>query len=233
MAGLNPVGLGILQPGLTPGGGAYALAPRRNAAQENIAFFPGNSDEGAANPGVIVSISDEGFAASRQLGGENKETPGGTELTEEEQREVDRLEQRDQEVRRHEQAHVSAGGQYVRGGPTFELTRGPDGKQYATGGEVSIDTGAEKTPEATIAKARIVKRAALAPADPSSQDRRVAAQASQLEASARKEINKRRTESTADGSANAKPDAPKQDSPLDTATPAASGVQALKFDQRI
>src|SRR5690606_19805714 len=70
------------------------------------------------------------------------------ELTEDEQRQVDKLKQRDQEVRRHEQAHVAAAGRYANGGPKYEFTTGPDGRQYATGGHVNIDVGPANTPEA-------------------------------------------------------------------------------------
>jgi hypothetical protein len=43
-------------------------------------------------------------------------------------------------------------------------------------------------PEATIAKARVIRAAASAPAEPSSQDRAVAAAASQLESQARQDL---------------------------------------------
>ena len=74
-------------------------------------------------------------------------------------------------------AHIAAGGPYVRGGARFEYEKGPDGRCYAVGGEVSIDTSPEKDPRATLQKMKVVQRAALAPAHPSAQDRRVAAQA--------------------------------------------------------
>ncbi|MFP4500527.1 MAG: putative metalloprotease CJM1_0395 family protein [Candidatus Hydrogenedentota bacterium] len=119
-------------------------------------------------------------------------TPG--ELTPEEQRAVTELKQRDREVRQHEQAHVAAGGQYVRGGADFKYTTGPDNRRYATGGEVNIDVSTERTPEATIRKMQVVRRAAMAPRQPSPQDRRVAAQASQNEARARQELAEARRE---------------------------------------
>ncbi len=119
------------------------------------------------------------------------------ELTEEEKREVQELSTRDQEVRAHEMAHVAAAGQYARGGANFEFQTGPDGKRYAVGGEVSIDTSAvPDNPEATIRKMQVVKRAALAPAQPSGQDRSVAAQASQKEIKARQEMHAETSEST-------------------------------------
>lgn len=94
---------------------------------------------------------------------------------------------RDREVRAHEQAHMAAGGQYA-GAATYEFERGPNGVSYAVGGEVPISTSEEATPEATLRKAQIIRRAALAPAEPSPQDRRVAAMASQMESAARAEI---------------------------------------------
>ena len=70
----------------------------------------------------------------------------------------------------------------------FVSNRGPDGKMYAVGGEVKIDTSRENDPEATIRKMQQVRRAALAPTPPSATDRSVAAQASQIEAQARTDL---------------------------------------------
>lgn len=118
-------------------------------------------------------------------------TPG--ELTEEEQRIVRELQKRDAEVRRHELAHRTAGGPYTSA-PIYQYTRGPDGKLYAVSGEVAIDVSPESTPQATIAKMEIVIRAALAPADPSSQDRAVANQAKQTKLQAQAELREERQE---------------------------------------
>ncbi len=104
-----------------------------------------------------------------------------------EQLQINELSARDREVRAHEQAHVAVGGRYA-GAATYQYERGPNGVNYAVGGEVSIDTGRAGTPEETIQKAQVIRRAALAPADPSPQDRNVAAQASRLEAEARREL---------------------------------------------
>jgi hypothetical protein len=83
----------------------------------------------------------------------------------------------DQEVRAHELAHASVGGSFA-GGTSFSFTRGPDGRLYATGGEVSIDISTvANNPQATIEKARVIIAAATAPANPSAQDLRVAARA--------------------------------------------------------
>lgn len=126
----------------------------------------------------------------------------GEELTEEEQAEVEDMKDRDAEVRTHENAHKSAGGQYAAA-PSYTYETGPDGKRYITDGEVSIDIGEESDPQDTITKMQVVKRAALAPAQPSAQDRQVYAEASQKEAQARQELNEQKQEE-AQGSSESK-----------------------------
>lgn len=109
--------------------------------------------------------------------------------TSSEYRELQDLKQRDREVRQHEQAHIAAGGAHVQGGASFSYATGPDGRRYATGGEVQIDTAeVSGDPAATIRKMQAIRSAATAPADPSAQDRSVAAQAARTEAQARMEL---------------------------------------------
>ena len=97
------------------------------------------------------------------------------------------LASRDREVRAHEQAHQSVGGQHA-GAMEFTFRQGPDGKRYAVGGEVSIDVAkVPGNPDATALKAEQIRRAALAPAEPSAQDRQVAALASQIAIEAQNE----------------------------------------------
>lgn len=104
---------------------------------------------------------------------------------------VRQLSQRDQEVRQHEQAHVAVGGQHT-GSPTYSYERGPDGRSYAVSGEVPIDVSpVPGDPEATIRKMETVQRAALAAAEPSPQDRSVAAAAVQVALQARAELSAR------------------------------------------
>lgn len=99
------------------------------------------------------------------------------------------LKTRDREVRAHEMAHQAAAGSYARGGPFYDFERGADGRRYAVGGHVNIDTSpVPGNPEATLRKAEQVQRAVLAPAEPSPQDRRVAAEAVALATEARMEI---------------------------------------------
>jgi hypothetical protein len=120
---------------------------------------------------------------------DNKGDKASTDQVDKEQRaRVAELAKTDRQVRAHEQAHASVGGRYT-GAPSFNFERGPDGRQYATSGEVSIDTSPiPNDPQATLAKALIVQRAALAPADPSATDRRIAAAAAATATQARVEL---------------------------------------------
>lgn len=98
------------------------------------------------------------------------------------------LESRDTEVRNHERAHASVGGSHT-GSPTYSYEIGPDGKRYAVAGEVSVDlTPVAGDPQETIAKMKKVQAAALAPADPSSQDIQVAASAASIILEAQSEL---------------------------------------------
>ncbi|MFN2362537.1 MAG: putative metalloprotease CJM1_0395 family protein [Marinobacter sp.] len=120
---------------------------------------------------------------------QNSEADNPQGLDEAELKELTDLKARDREVRAHEAAHQAVGGQYA-GAISYVYERGPDGTQYAVGGEVSIDTSpVQGDPQATIEKMRVVRAAALAPAEPSPQDRAVAAEAMQLMLQARSELS--------------------------------------------
>jgi hypothetical protein len=149
-----------------------------------------------------VTISDE---ALKKLGLE-KESQGSktmqsssgiTKLSAEEKKQVTDLKSRDSEVRAHELAHMMVGGNLVRKGVSYQYQTGPDGQRYAVGGEVSIDSSAVSgDPAATIRKMEQVKRAAMAPADPSAADRAVASSAAETEAAARQQLMQQTTTST-------------------------------------
>lgn len=102
---------------------------------------------------------------------------------------IQRLKLREKQVIAHEMAHKAVGGRYT-GTVHYTYTRGPDGKYYITGGEVSIDVSEEPHPEDTIRKMQIVRAAALAPVDPSPQDLQVAQIATIKEIKARQELAK-------------------------------------------
>lgn len=148
-----------------------------------------------ATPSTDRFSSTSPNAGSQNLEQENKQTASsqGDQQTEQdrltEQREVQQLRNIDREVRAHELAHVSVGGRYVTSGANFQYERGPDGRLYAVSGEVSISTSAiPGDPQATLQKAQTILRAALAPSNPSAQDRRVATQAMSLIQQARVEM---------------------------------------------
>ncbi|MEL7483098.1 MAG: putative metalloprotease CJM1_0395 family protein [Planctomycetota bacterium] len=146
-----------------------------------------------------VEISPEARDASdreakRQDDPSTPKDRNGEPLSEADLQEVEKLKAWDQEVRTHEQAHVAAAGALYRGGPTYSFRTGPDGNRYAVGGSVQIDTSEAPTPEETITKAQQIRRAALAPQEPSSTDQSVAAKATRMEAQARAELEAEQAE---------------------------------------
>jgi hypothetical protein len=111
---------------------------------------------------------------------------------------LSQLKSRDAEVRAHEAAHMAAGGRYITGGASYTYQAGPDGGEYAVGGEVGIDTSpVPGNPEETAQKMRIVRAAALAPSDPSAADLSVAASAAEAESAAMSEIAQARADELA------------------------------------
>jgi hypothetical protein len=110
------------------------------------------------------------------------------ELSDAEERKLRELRETDARVRRHEEAHRAAAGSLYRGGPNYTYESGPDGRRYAVAGSVQIDTSPGRTPEETVRKASQIRRAALAPVDPSGTDRSVAATATRMEDAARRAI---------------------------------------------
>lgn len=147
--------------------------------------------------GVSASTASYPFAAPAE--GTVRRAPAAsasTELSVEDLRIVTQLQQRDREVRAHEQAHIAAGGDLITSGPSYSYQTGPDNQRYAIGGEVGIDTSPARTPEETLAKAARIRAAALAPAAPSAQDMQVAASADRLAMEARMELSQQRSEGT-------------------------------------
>ncbi|MEH6471464.1 MAG: putative metalloprotease CJM1_0395 family protein [Halopseudomonas sp.] len=138
------------------------LQPSQARAVDNNSQKP-RSDQPAASSASAAGPSSQLFAQPNQS-------------EQQVQAQVRQLAQIDREVRDHEAAHAAAGGG-LAGAPSYSYTRGPDGQLYATAGEVDIDTSRSADPATSIQNARTVLQAALAPANPSSQDLRVAAQA--------------------------------------------------------
>lgn len=165
--------------------------------------LPGNSDpatydaKGKLIGEKSVEARDESSGNSDNAEQENEQEKNQAteqEAAKEEQQlaqqalQIKELKARDTEVRVHEQAHAAVGGQHA-GSPSYEYQRGPDGTNYAVGGEVQIDVGAiSGDPQATIEKMQTVRAAALAPAQPSGADRAIAADATQKIATAQAEL---------------------------------------------
>lgn len=155
-------------------GAAYSVAPGErsppigqtaNDGQDNTAKV-----SSAGNPSSSTKLSAEALEIVRQL------------------------QARDNQVRQHEQAHLAASGGLAVSGPIYTYQKGPDGVSYAIGGEVNIDVSPGSTPAETIARAETIQAAALAPADPSGQDRAVAAEAQRMEQQARTELQLQKKE---------------------------------------
>ena len=117
--------------------------------------------------------STKSLSASEGKSSAGMTDPTGKPLSQEQVAQVRQLAARDAEVRQHEQSHLAASGGLAKGGASYSMQTGPDGKQYAVGGEVSIDVSPGKSSKETISKERIIQAAVLAPADPCGQDRSV------------------------------------------------------------
>lgn len=118
----------------------------------------------------------------------------GTGLTAEDREIIEDLRARDRAVRDHEEAHAQVGQQHA-GAPSYTFQTGPDGRNYAIGGQVAIDVApVAGDPEATMQKMEIVKAAALAPIDPSAADQAIAAHADAIRAQAAADLAALRAE---------------------------------------
>lgn len=173
---IGPEGLSLLQ------------APREGRNE------PRQGPDDPTRPAEADRASARASGNSGPQEGEGRNAEGRDGLSDAEREQVRALQRREAEVRRHENAHAAAGGPYTSA-PSYQYQRGPDNRLYAVGGEVGIDAApVPNNPEATIAKMRTVRRAALAPANPSPQDARVAAQAQQEISAAQAELRDERLE---------------------------------------
>lgn len=173
-------------------GGGSAIAAQIEAGRQDAGKAPATSSEQTAD-----KTAEKSPEKSSDKPAGDTDAAG---LTDEERAQVKKLAARDREVKAHEAAHQAVGGQYA-GPASFTFEQGPDGRRYAVGGEVSIDISAVPgDPDATIRKLRTVRRAALAPAEPSAQDRSVAAAA---EAGVRAAQTQRQTQQAEERAENA------------------------------
>jgi hypothetical protein len=170
--------------------------PQRGSDGATKGTGPAGADEetSASTDGNAATQDYKGSKDAKGLknGKDGKDGDGekrdATGLTEGERKQLKELKSRDNEVRNHENAHQSSGGQ-LAGSPSYTYQAGPDGQRYAIGGEVSIDVSPEDDPAATIAKMQRVSRAATAPAEPSPQDFKVAAAAQRMMAEAQRDLD--------------------------------------------
>ena len=88
---------------------------------------------------------------------------------------LDKLKSADSNIRSHEQAHAAAGT--TTSPIQYNYQQGPDGKMYAVGGHVRLDTSIPDDPKAASAKLDEIKRSATASSDMSGADANISIQA--------------------------------------------------------
>ncbi len=208
--GQNHLGIGrIFEPGVFARPVAPVAQARKAVSEETLRA--GTTDlprSGTERPLPTAAPSTNGAAPKANILSldtmqalQQAEGPTGA-LTDAESKEVRDLKRRDQNVRQHERAHAAAGGAYA-GAPAYQFETGPDGRRYAVSGEVPIDVSpVSGDPDATIRKMDQVKSAAMAPAEPSSQDRAVAATADAKKAQAETELRQEEPEAETVGPAS-------------------------------
>lgn len=170
---------------------ADANSPNATGNENNPNQTAVTSPERSQNSGNAAkeqnSQNGEQSSQNGEKTNEKGEKVNANGLSEAEQRQVSELAATDAHVKAHEAAHKSAGGG-LAGAASYSYERGPDNKMYAVAGEVSISIGGGNTPQEKLSRAQQVRRAALAPSDPSPQDLKVAAQAISMEMDARAKI---------------------------------------------
>ena len=149
-----------------------------------------NEDKTNVSDGTVNT--DESKDNEKGSVSEEKGANGKT-LSDKEKQQLQELKSRDIEVKKHEQTHQRVGSPYTSA-PSYEYETGPDGKKYAVAGSVNIDSSDADTPEKTAEKMRIIIKAAKAPAQPSSKDLSVAADASRRLNEANAKVQKEKQE---------------------------------------
>jgi hypothetical protein len=91
------------------------------------------------------------------------------------ERVLSKFKRRDAEIRSHEQVHASIGP--TTSPISYNYQQGPDGKMYAVGGSVRLDTSIPDDPKAAAFKLEQIQKAASGPVDPSGVDSTISQQA--------------------------------------------------------
>ena len=175
---------------LSQSGHAFARASER-LKSVGYRHREGDPKDEQAPQSTAEETTDEAIADSN----------GELSPTEEEQ--VRKLKESDTRVRAHEMAHKAAAGSLAAGGPYYDLQRGPDGQNYAVGGEVPIRLPETTDYKEAIKDAQQAERAALAPADPSPDDYAAAAAFRQRALEARAKLSNEERQPASESAENA------------------------------
>ena len=140
----------------------------------------GGSPDGSAEEGmepIFPPFAGDDSVVSADEGDAQKADAKRDAIALLEQQLLKELSSRDAEVKAHEQAHSTVGGNLAQS-PQFSYEKGSDGRRYAVNGEVQIDISVVAgDPLATVNKMKKVYAAAMAPTNPSMADIRVASEA--------------------------------------------------------
>jgi len=135
----------------------------------------GDRSQAPSSTGPAIASSDKSRTSAASA------TPVAAKLPDQlnpgERADLAKLQQRDQQVRQEEKAHAAVAGD-LAGPISYVFQRGPDGKQYAVGGSVSIRaTTVSGDPEEAKRLSSRMAAAAHAATNPSAQDLATARQA--------------------------------------------------------
>lgn len=172
----------------------------------NLLASDKNKDEANTLP-KDKSKSDEDPPKTDKSENSGTKTNDKDKITQEQQQEIAQLKARDAEVRTHEQAHIAAAAGLRTSAPSYDYETGPDGKKYAIGGEVNISFTRSDDLQEDIQNAETMRAAALAPAQPSSQDLSVAKNADKIIEEDRQKLAEQKTDES-----NAEPDSKSDES---------------------
>ena len=221
------------------GGPAASQRPTTELSQRQSAARAHSSRSSQPQPGVVISFSTEALDAAKEqsladnmvdvgVQATHRETDSDdgqqdlgdglrseTELSAEELQELRAMERRDQQVRTRDMAFIAAAGG-AAGSYSVQYETGPDGRRYAVGADVKLDTSEGATPEQTLAKARALRAATMSARGDSTTDASAASKATRMEAEARAEIERERAaevQAAVDGSGRPEPALPEVELP--------------------
>ena len=120
--------------GTDPIGRPYPVANVHQSPVSHHSAGDGQDPQrGIEDPVTISTVSKaQARQSSNPVPSSVKESNQG--LTPEDQRRVDQLKQRDQEVKAHERAHMTAGSGVVQGGATYTFEKGTGWSDVCCGG---------------------------------------------------------------------------------------------------